>query len=52
MIKQQLNASFERSFADAIEAEAVGQALSFHSKESREGARAFFEKRSPDFRSC
>nr|WP_271213672.1 enoyl-CoA hydratase-related protein [Rhodococcus wratislaviensis]GLK40881.1 enoyl-CoA hydratase [Rhodococcus wratislaviensis] len=52
VIKQQLNASFERSFADAIEAEAVGQALSFRSKESREGARAFFEKRSPDFRSC
>ncbi|MCR5980600.1 enoyl-CoA hydratase [Gordonia jinghuaiqii] len=52
VIKQQLNASFERSFADAIESEAVGQALSFRSKESREGAKAFFEKRVPDFRSC
>ncbi len=52
VIKQQLNASFERSFADAIESEAVGQAYSFRSKESREGARAFFEKRIPDFRSC
>ncbi|MFZ2178022.1 MAG: enoyl-CoA hydratase-related protein [Rhodococcus sp. (in: high G+C Gram-positive bacteria)] len=52
VIKKQLNASFERSFADAIEAEAVGQALAFRSKESREGARAFFGKRTPDFRSC
>lgn len=51
-IKAQLNASFERSFADAIEAEALGQSLAFRSKESREGARAFFEKRPPDFRSC
>lgn len=49
-IKAQLNASFERSFADAIEAEAMGQALAFRSKESREGAQAFFEKRAPDFR--
>ncbi|MCR8898590.1 enoyl-CoA hydratase [Gordonia sp. GONU] len=52
VIKQQLNKSFERSFADAIESEAVAQALSFRSKESREGAKAFFEKRTPDFRSC
>lgn len=52
VIKQQLNGSFQRSFAEAIEAEAVGQALSFRSKESREGAMAFFEKREPDFRSC
>lgn len=52
VIKQQLNASFERSFADAIEAEALGQSLAFRSKESREGARAYFEKRTPDFRSC
>lgn len=52
VIKQQLNASFERSFADAIEAEVLGQSLAFRSKESREGARAYFEKRAPDFRSC
>ncbi|NKY87613.1 enoyl-CoA hydratase/isomerase family protein [Nocardia veterana] len=52
VIKRQLNASFERSFADAIEAEVMGQSLAFRSKESREGARAFFEKRTPDFRSC
>jgi 2-(1,2-epoxy-1,2-dihydrophenyl)acetyl-CoA isomerase len=52
VIKRQLNASFERSFADAIEAEVMGQSLAFRSKESREGARAFFEKRAPEFRSC
>ncbi|MFI7195153.1 enoyl-CoA hydratase/isomerase family protein [Nocardia nova] len=52
VIKRQLNASFERSFADAIESEVMGQSLAFRSKESREGARAFFEKRTPDFRSC
>ncbi|MGQ4599637.1 enoyl-CoA hydratase-related protein [Nocardia sp. R6R-6] len=52
VIKQQLNASFERSFAEAIEAEVLGQSLAFRSKESREGARAYFEKRAPDFRSC
>ncbi|WP_216892265.1 enoyl-CoA hydratase/isomerase family protein [Nocardia alni] len=52
VIKGQLNASFERSFGDAIEAEVLGQSLAFRSKESREGAKAFFEKRRPDFRSC
>ena len=52
MIKAQLNASFERSFHDAIEAEAVGQSLAFRSKESREGAKAYMQKRAPDFRSC
>jgi 2-(1,2-epoxy-1,2-dihydrophenyl)acetyl-CoA isomerase len=51
-IKQQLNTSFERSFGNAIEAEAIGQSLAFRGKESREGALAFFEKRQPDFRSC
>jgi 2-(1,2-epoxy-1,2-dihydrophenyl)acetyl-CoA isomerase len=52
VIKAQLNESFESSFARAIESEAKGQALAFRSKESREGVKAFFEKRPPDFRSC
>jgi 2-(1,2-epoxy-1,2-dihydrophenyl)acetyl-CoA isomerase len=52
VIKQQLNGSFERSFGQAIEAEALGQSLAFRSRESREGAKAFFEKREPDFKSC
>lgn len=51
-IKQQLNASFERSFADAVALEALAQSFAFRSTESREGARAFFEKRRPDFRAC
>lgn len=50
-IKAQLNSSFERSFADAIEAEAIGQSLAFRSGESREGVKAFLQKRPPDFRS-
>lgn len=52
MIKAQLNESFESSYAQAIESEAKGQALAFRSKESREGVKAYLEKRSPDFRSC
>lgn len=52
LIKAQLNESFESSFARAIESEAKGQALAFRSKESREGVKAFYEKRAPDFRSC
>ena len=52
LIKSQLNASFERSFVDAVGAEAVAQSLAFRDAESREGATAFFEKRPPDFRSC
>lgn len=51
VIKQQLNASFQRSFADAITVEALAQSLAFRGKESREGAKAFFERRPPDFRS-
>lgn len=52
MIKAQLNESFESSYAQAIESEATGQALAFRSRESREGIKAFMEKRPPDFRSC
>ena len=50
VMKGQLNASFERSFADAVEAEAMGQALAFRSSEAREGVKAFLQKRDPDFR--
>lgn len=52
VIKSQLNESFESSFAQAVESEAKGQALAFGSKESREGVKAYFQKRDPDFRSC
>jgi 2-(1,2-epoxy-1,2-dihydrophenyl)acetyl-CoA isomerase len=52
VMKAQLNVSFERSFGDAVEAEAIGQYLAFRSKESPKGARAFLGKRAPIFRSC
>lgn len=49
-IKGLVNAAGQRSLADALEAEAVAQALAFRSPELKEGMRAFFEKRAPDFR--
>src|SRR3546814_11181707 len=51
-IKAQLHAPFERSFTAPIEAEALGQALAFRPKESREGAKASFERRPEDLRPC
>ncbi len=51
-MKAQLNASFETSFAAAVEAEALTQAYSFGSPEAREGVKAFFEKREPNFRAA
>jgi 2-(1,2-epoxy-1,2-dihydrophenyl)acetyl-CoA isomerase len=50
VIKGLLNNSFESSFAQAVEAEAVAQSLSFRSGEIREGMRAFAERRAPIFR--
>lgn len=50
MMKQQLNTSFESSFADALESESVAQTLSFRSAEAKEGMRAFAERRDPVFR--
>jgi len=52
VMKAKLNVSFERSFGDAVEAEAIGQYLAFRSKESPKVARAFLGKRTPIFRSC
>ena len=49
IIKASLNASFESSFAQAVEAESIAQALNFRSPEAREGFAAFVEKRDPDF---
>lgn len=48
-IKGLVNAAAQRTLADALEAEAVAQALAFRSGEIKEGMRAFFEKRAPDF---
>lgn len=51
LLKSGLNSSFERSFTEALDSETLAQALSFRSPEAKEGVRAFFEKRAPDFRS-
>lgn len=48
-IKGLVNAAGHRSFPDALEAEALAQALAFRSPELKEGMRAFLEKRDPDF---
>jgi 2-(1,2-epoxy-1,2-dihydrophenyl)acetyl-CoA isomerase len=50
MMKKALNTSLETSFAEAVEAENLGQALSFRSAEAKEGMRAFMEHRPPRFR--
>lgn len=50
MMKKALNTATETSFAQAIEQESLGQALSFRSAEAREGMRAFLERRPPRFR--
>lgn len=49
-IKRALNGSFETSFAQAAESEAVTQSLSLRSAEGKEGMRAFLERRPPSFR--
>jgi 2-(1,2-epoxy-1,2-dihydrophenyl)acetyl-CoA isomerase len=51
MMKKALNTSMEASFAEAVEAESLGQAFSFRSSEAKEGLRAFLERRVPRFRS-
>ena len=51
LMKAGLNASFERSFTEALDSETLAQALSFRSPEAKEGVLAFREHRPPDFRS-
>jgi 2-(1,2-epoxy-1,2-dihydrophenyl)acetyl-CoA isomerase len=50
MIKAELNQSYERSFAAALEVESIAQARSFGSPEAKEGFKAVIEKRDPNFR--
>ncbi|HZE65778.1 MAG TPA: enoyl-CoA hydratase-related protein [Sporichthyaceae bacterium] len=52
VIKAELNQSYERSFAAAIEVEAIAQAQAFSSPEAKEGVQAFLQKREPDFRAA
>jgi 2-(1,2-epoxy-1,2-dihydrophenyl)acetyl-CoA isomerase len=51
LMKAALNTASEKSFAEALESEAVAQALSFRSPEAKEGMRAFAERRPPEFHS-
>ena len=48
-IKRALNAGFDRSFADALEAEAVIQTEMFGTADAAEAFRAFADKRDPRF---
>lgn len=52
MVKAQLNTSFETTFSAALEREAVTQAQAFRGPEAKEGVKAFFDKRKPDFRAA
>jgi 2-(1,2-epoxy-1,2-dihydrophenyl)acetyl-CoA isomerase len=50
LMKAQINAAAQTSFAAAIEAESVAQAMCFKSPEAKEGIGAFLARRAPDFR--
>jgi 2-(1,2-epoxy-1,2-dihydrophenyl)acetyl-CoA isomerase len=50
MTKWLLNRSFESSRSTAFEEEAFAQELVGHTDDSREGIRAFMERRTPEFR--
>jgi 2-(1,2-epoxy-1,2-dihydrophenyl)acetyl-CoA isomerase len=49
LIKQQVEAGWDASLADALEGEAIAQAKAFVTEDLREGAAAFVEKRPPRF---
>lgn len=49
-IKSTLNTAFESPIAQALEAEILAQAHSFHSEEATEGMRAFMRRQWPRFR--
>jgi 2-(1,2-epoxy-1,2-dihydrophenyl)acetyl-CoA isomerase len=52
MIKTEINTALETSFSAAVEKEAVAQAQAARGSEVKEGVKAFFEKRKPDFRAA
>jgi 2-(1,2-epoxy-1,2-dihydrophenyl)acetyl-CoA isomerase len=49
LIKQSLDASYQLSFAEAVDQEATGQAVCTASEDFLEGVRAFIERREPRF---
>jgi enoyl-CoA hydratase/carnithine racemase len=50
MTKRMLNQAFDVSYAQALEAEAMAQAVNSGTKDTREAIQAFLEKRDPIFR--
>lgn len=48
-MKQALNASFSRSFDEALDQESIDQSAVYASTDAAEAIRAFFEKREPKF---
>ena len=50
MTKRMLTNALSASFAEALGTEAMAQAVNFGSKDTKEGVRAFIEKRPPAFR--
>jgi 2-(1,2-epoxy-1,2-dihydrophenyl)acetyl-CoA isomerase len=50
MTKRLLNQAFDASYAQALEAEAMAQAVNSSTQDTTEAIRAFLEKRSPTFR--
>ncbi len=50
MTKRLLNDAFTSSLAEALEAEAMAQAINSNTEDTPEGMRAFLEKRSPAFK--
>ena len=47
--KRMLTEASSRSFEEAVDIEATSQAVNFASEDTREGLKAFFEKRAPKF---
>ncbi len=50
MTKRMLSNSFSASFGEALNVEAVSQAVNFGSKDTIEGVSAFIQKRAPEFK--
>ena len=49
MIKKNLNRAYERSLAENLDAESIGQTMAFASEDTREAVLAWLEKREPRF---